>query len=49
MAYYRAMNINKLSHILDGSQKHNIEKRKEVIVKISHLSYFQNQVELNKI
>lgn len=49
MAYYRAMNINELSHILDGSQKYNIEKRKEVIVKLSHLSNLQNQVELNKI
>lgn len=49
MSYYKAMNINSLSHILDGSQNHNIEQRKEVIVKLFHLGEFQNQVKLNNI
>lgn len=49
MAYYKAMNINSPSHILDGSQIHNIEQKKEVIVKLFHLCKFQNQVELNNI
>lgn len=43
------MNINSPSHILDGSQIHHIEQKKEVIVKLFHLCKFQNQVKLNNI
>lgn len=47
MAYYKAMNINSPSHMLDGSQIHNIEQKMEVIVKLFHLRKFHNQVKLN--
>lgn len=43
------MKINSPSHILDGSQIHNIEQKMEVIVKLFHLRKFQNQVKLNML
>lgn len=49
MAYYKAMNINELSHILDEFQNHNIKQREKIIVKLLHLFKFQNQIKLNNI
>lgn len=49
MAYYKAMNISELSHILDELQNRNIKQREKIIVKLLHLCKFQNQIKLNNI